>query len=481
MPLPIGNQSQYNNVISIYQSLVSKGINPQAALDLVNQKVAEKGWTGYVSGDNKKFSNVDDFTDHLIDWHSRMYPDSLKAKNFDEYWKGIQITPKYKYNSENPNYKSHLLQTRPGVKKRINFYRKQQGLDPLALNTNNIVYAQKGHKVIKGKEGFKSLREAQQYIQDNRLTNAGIYVGNDERGEKLYEHLPLNEVIVTTKYPRQILKTININNGTLTFEEDKFGQKGWYRNHKPIPEDYKYWDSNLKVFRVLDPYRALSHVHTPYLSRLENEASTHKTSHGLIPIGNKYITLRTKGKMNLADVPVNLLDSIAINTGRSNTNIKTNLGLVGKESTFGGFSKALGNPLNSQQSFLVHDLTNNHAYQVNPQLDYLGAINRKFPKLYDYDFVTKNDIDKRDAERELEAKKAYQNNLIKSRTKQYHPNSLADAFSRYADSPSKYNPGQSNYVSMVNNIANEVWNEPQIQNWWKTEGIKYYNKGKNEK
>ena len=98
--LPIGNKQQYNNVVSIYQSLVSKGVPAQAALDLVNQKVAEKGWVGYTTGDNKKFNNVDQFTDHLIDWHSRMYPDSLKANNFEEYWRGIQITPKYKYNSD---------------------------------------------------------------------------------------------------------------------------------------------------------------------------------------------------------------------------------------------------------------------------------------------------------------------------------------------------------------------------------------------
>ena len=140
--LPIGTKSQYDNVVSIYQSLVSKGVDPQAALDLVNQKVAEKGWTGYTTGDNKKFNNVDQFTDHLIDWHSRMYPDSLKAKNFNDYWKGIMITPKNKYNPRGNAYKKELLLTRPGVKKRINFYRKQQGLSPLALiyynNDNNV-------------------------------------------------------------------------------------------------------------------------------------------------------------------------------------------------------------------------------------------------------------------------------------------------------------------------------------------------------
>ena len=135
--LPIGNQQQYNNVVSIYQSLVSKGIPPQAALEIVNQKVAEKGWTGFATGDNKKYSTANGFADHIIDWHGRMYPDSLKARSFEDYWKGIQITPKYKYNSEDPNYKQKLLKTRPGVKKRINHYRQQQGL-PLLTYINNI-------------------------------------------------------------------------------------------------------------------------------------------------------------------------------------------------------------------------------------------------------------------------------------------------------------------------------------------------------
>lgn len=142
-PLPIGTQQQYNNVVSIYQSLISKGIPPQAALEIVNQKVAEKGWTGFTTGDNQKYSTADEFTDHIIDWHSRMYPDSLKANNFEDYWKSIQITPKHKYNSQNPNYRQELLKTRPGVKKRINHYRQQQGLPLLSymdFNTdNNIV------------------------------------------------------------------------------------------------------------------------------------------------------------------------------------------------------------------------------------------------------------------------------------------------------------------------------------------------------
>ena len=130
-----GTKSQYNNVTQIYQALVDKGVTPQAALDLTNQKVAEKGWTGFATGDNKKYPNAQSFAQHLIDWHSRMYPDSLKAQNFQQYYDGIQKNAKYMYNSEKGynGYKKDLLLTRPGVKKRINYYRATQGLGPLAL------------------------------------------------------------------------------------------------------------------------------------------------------------------------------------------------------------------------------------------------------------------------------------------------------------------------------------------------------------
>ena len=136
--LPIGNQSQYNHVTEIYQSLVDKGVEPQAALDLVNQKIAEKGWNGYVTGDNKKYPDVNSFTDHLIDWHGRMYPESLKAKNFEQFYRGIMITPKYKYNPRGNAYKRELENTRPGVKKRINYYRSLQNLPPLAYQDSSV-------------------------------------------------------------------------------------------------------------------------------------------------------------------------------------------------------------------------------------------------------------------------------------------------------------------------------------------------------
>lgn len=146
--LPIGNQAQYDHVAELYQALVDKGVDPQAALEIVSQKVAEKGWSGYVTGDNKKYSDANSWADHILDWHGRMYPDSLKAQNFDEYYNNIMVTPKYKYNRRGLEYRRELERTRPGVKKRINYYRKQKGLEPLAYNSmdedDQILYSQKG-------------------------------------------------------------------------------------------------------------------------------------------------------------------------------------------------------------------------------------------------------------------------------------------------------------------------------------------------
>lgn len=154
--LPIGTQAQYDHVTTIYQSLIDKGVDPQAALDLVNQKVAEKGWTGYSTGDNKKYNNVSDFTDHLIDWHGRMYPNSLNVKNFGEFYEGVNGTREQNdrakrtkgrdnsgrnyYNTERgwDGYRNDLLKTRPGVKKRINYYRSLQNLLPLAYVDRQI-------------------------------------------------------------------------------------------------------------------------------------------------------------------------------------------------------------------------------------------------------------------------------------------------------------------------------------------------------
>lgn len=244
--LPIGTQKQYNNVVSIYQSLVSKGIPPQAALDLVNQKVAEKGWTGYSTGDNKKFNNVDQFTDHLIDWHERMYPDSLKAKNFNDFWKGIQITPKYPYNPRGNEYKQELLRTRPGVKKRINFYRKQQGLSPLALNYNSgdIMYAQSGNKI-----NYKDPMTGESITREELLKR---YPAN-YRGTSIKSKINLNNYYNSTKGKTNYNQMVKL--GYIPEEDKEHGyiyhlnQKSRSELEKDIPiynrNDQRYFHRSL--------------------------------------------------------------------------------------------------------------------------------------------------------------------------------------------------------------------------------------------
>lgn len=262
---------------------------------------------------------------------------------------------------------------------------------------------------------------------------------------------------------------IKLNNGILEYKDDK-----WYRNGKEITglHKYKFYDPNKKSWMGLSPEGKIDRY--SYLNRLEKEASLSQKSKRVkvgkrVPISNDIISLRTNGRMNFADIPVNMLDSIAINTGRSGTNIKTNLGLVGKETTFGGHSKALGNPWPKDATFGGYAITNNHNYFLTPEGEYLKSAKR---------------LEKAKGTEVAEAntKYAYKHGLIERfATPHYHNNIMADSFARYAANPHKYNPIQDNYSQMVTNIGKEVWSDPQIQNWWNTQGKEFYNKGLNER
>ena len=127
--------ARYKHATTLYKGYVDAGVNPQAALELVNQQIAEKGWNTWASGDNRKFSNADDFIKHTIDYHTRMYPDTLNADNFTQFFKGLEFG-KHRYNPNVQKYKKDLLLTRPGVKKRINKYRATLGQAPLAFMDN---------------------------------------------------------------------------------------------------------------------------------------------------------------------------------------------------------------------------------------------------------------------------------------------------------------------------------------------------------
>lgn len=300
---------------------------------------------------------------------------------------------------------------------------------------------------------------------------------------------------VTIPKNRTLIKSIKMKNSTLTGEADDQGKMYWFRNGKYITpnqlKSYKYYDPSVKGYRTLgDKATYISNkgviefigVKTPlYRPTYEGlvKRGTEKQTEDYkreeeqnIPLQNqKWITLRTKGKMNLADVPLNMLDSIAVNAGRSNTDFWTDAALIGKESTFGGFSKALNSPYSSTITGISpHELTNNHAWYNNAEQDYISAINRNY----------KSFNEKEQIEAENNMKYALEHGLIKATTPRYSNYILADAFKRYQSNPAKYNPGQSNYVPMVNAIKQELAAEKQLQEYWNVKGKQEYERGKKE-
>lgn len=294
---------------------------------------------------------------------------------------------------------------------------------------------------------------------------------------------------------RTKIKTIRINNGVLTGEADEQGNMYWFRNGKYITpnqlKNYKYYDASVKGYRTLGDKASyitnkgvinFTGVKTPLYRPAYEELVKRGTEKQMadykreeeqnIPLQNqKWITLRTKGKMNLVDVPLNMLDSIAINAGRSNTDFWTDAALIGKESTFAGFSKALNSPYSSTITGVSpHELTNNHAWYDNPEQDYISAINRNYKSF--------NEGEQIEAEKNM--KYALEHGLVKATTPRYSDYMLADAFKRYQVSPTQYNPGQKNYIPMLNGIRQELLGEKQLQEYWNTRGKQEYERGKNE-
>ncbi len=153
----------YKHLTSYYQALLDRGMTPEVAKELTVQQVAEGGYdTKWWSGDEVKFNTPGELADHVIGHHSRMYPDSLKATNFDEFYNGIQRTGKAMYNSEKGynGYKRHLLSYRPAILRRLDKYEQsktpavQSTVQPTAqpttpINIENIVEKNDATSVLK--------------------------------------------------------------------------------------------------------------------------------------------------------------------------------------------------------------------------------------------------------------------------------------------------------------------------------------------
>lgn len=297
-----------------------------------------------------------------------------------------------------------------------------------------------------------------------------------------------------------VITSHKINNGKLEFHNNGY----WYRNGKLITpyvaSKYKVYDKKFNTYRTLG--ESTLDVDKPYTKKFDKIVANHvqkNVDEWKLPSNKMYynpkdgvITLKTKGKSNLATIPVSELDSIAVSSGRANVPFKQALGLVGQETRFGGWAEYLNRNkinifdwFNGGRSGLYkskHGLTNNHAYFVDPYHNYYSKViensEREFP---DNGTMSENELRDRRAvyvENQLKYAIKHKDKLIEPNHKMYYePDILADAFMRYADNPKKWNPGQPKQEAYVSTTGNEVFNEPQIQNYWNTRGKKYYDKG----
>ena len=261
---------------------------------------------------------------------------------------------------------------------------------------------------------------------------------------------------------RKVVRTINLNNGKISVEQDADGDVYFFKNGKYMPDNvvknYKYFDNKTKTYRRLSkdtnskiPY---TKPHVPYVDMLMKDKETgFRTSEatGFVPSKNM-ITLHTKGRMNLADIPTNELDSIFASAGRAGIDPKIALGLVGKEDTFGGHSKLLGKPWfdssGKPDTIPLGSLVNNH----------IGALVSKYGD-YTHNLITKHakggksertyeEILHDMPEEELvqmnnEVQWEYNHGLLDKYKNQVHDENdlLADAFKRYQVNPKLYNYG----------------------------------------
>lgn len=198
-------------------------------------------------------------------------------------------------------------------------------------------------------------------------------------------------------------------------------------------------------------------------------------------INDKRIVLTNAGKATGAILSTNLLDSIGKYAIVEGLPIKTAVGLATKESTLGNptrdvsLNKLLntnyyknskqylnteGKPINARA------LVNYHR-NPNPYDELIEVATKKADKRYGSVYKAPNLSDYYD----------YRNNIISSgeryadkQAKERRPyvkgNVLQHAFRDYKKNPNTYNPKQKNYQQLVNARANEVWNSPEIQNWY---------------
>ena len=235
---------------------------------------------------------------------------------------------------------------------------------------------------------------------------------------------------------------------------------------------------NSKAEAIADNKRYFSDVNYRY----DVKSRKVKQSKGYtIPfIKDKRISLTNAGLATGAVISENLLDSIAKHANAAGLPIKTALGLAVKEST-------LGNPTDDRSVYKIlkpewakwfkeqgtgqhintkgedidpYMLVNFYKGDMNPYRETRVYAQTKSANGKTFNWDTYYDL--------LEKGENYADSKVKAFEQNYgDKNVLYNAFKFYKEHPDKYNPGQPNYQQLVNKRADEVWNSPEIQSWYK--------------
>ena len=256
----------------------------------------------------------------------------------------------------------------------------------------------------------------------------------------------------------------------------------------------KVW--NTKAEAVRDNTRYKNDIAYRMSIKRDNYGNVSPTVSYSIPfIKSKKRTLTNAGLATGAVISENMLDSIAKYAKASGLPIKTALGLAIKESTLGNWTDdKTFSTLFKEGSFnrrFYKNLYNANGVKqhINPGIDIderelVNFHDERNPYREAEDYADKASVKGMSYKTWSDGtgiRQAY-NKYIKYLTK---GESYADrqaeviknapkthvleaAFSKFKNSPNSYNPGQPNYVELVNKRADEVWNSPEIQNWYKT-------------
>lgn len=201
-------------------------------------------------------------------------------------------------------------------------------------------------------------------------------------------------------------------------------------------------------------------------------------------IQDKAVTLTNAGYATGANLSTNLLDTLAEHAVKNEVPVKTAIGLGTKESTLGNptddgtfhtlfADKTLRDEFKRMYNEYGTEQHINLGYAVSPK----ELINMHFspdPYLDALEWAYKKGETKKQVRQMLKNGEAYADRQAKKliESGEFNKNILDAGFQKFKEDPKGYNPGQKNYVELVDRRANEIWNSPEIQQWYKQS--KYY-------